>query len=650
MCGFCGFILPGWSSEKLNLTVGKMNDSIIHRGPDDAGTWVDADAGIALGHRRLAIVDLSPAGHQPMLSHGGRFVIVFNGEIYNFHELRKELEQQGNDISWRGHSDTEVLLAAIEQWGVETALQRCVGMFSLALWDRSKKCLFLARDRMGEKPLYYGYHNGVFLFASELKALKAHPSWQGEIDRDALTSFLRHNYIPTPQSIYQGIFKLTPGTLLRVPMGEEKQTTFFQPHAYWSLQTVAEAGQAKLFQGNDAEAVEALDTLLRQSVAGQMMADVPLGAFLSGGYDSSMVVALMQTQSAQPVKTFSIGFHEAGYNEAEHAKAVAKHLGTEHTELYVTAQQVMDVIPSLPALYDEPFADSSQMPTYLVSQLAKQHVTVSLSGDGGDELFGGYDRYFLASGLWKKISMLPAPLRRMAASFITKVPVGNWDKLFGILGPVHPSLQAGRAGDRLHKLASILSKSGQSVLYQRLISHWDDPAAIVKGGRDLRSAVDLPDQFMDFVHQMMFMDATNYLPDDILVKVDRAAMGVSLESRIPLLDHRIVEFAWTLPMSLKIRDGQGKWLLRQVLYNYVPKQLLDRPKMGFGVPIDSWLRGPLRDWAETLLEEQRLHQEGFFNAQPIRDKWQEHLSGKRNWQYYLWDILMFQAWLEAERT
>lgn len=626
-----------------------MNDRLVHRGPDDAGTWVDETQGVALGHRRLSILDLSPAGHQPMLVHGGGLVLVFNGEIYNFAELRQELQQAAGDIAWRGHSDSEVLLAAIEFWGLEKALQRCVGMFALALWDREKKQLQLARDRMGEKPLYYGYQQGTLLFASELKALQVHPHWHGQIDRDALTSFLRHNYIPTPQSIYQGIRKLTPGSIVTCSLDDVRQREIPAPVPYWSLQEVAEAGQAQPFSGTDQEAMQKLDQLLRQAVAGQMVADVPLGAFLSGGYDSSIVVALMQAQSERPVKTFSIGFHEAGYNEAQHAEAVARHLRTEHTELYVTPEQVMDVIPSLPALYDEPFADSSQMPTYLVSQIARRQVTVSLSGDGGDELFGGYNRYFLANNLWRRISLLPLPLRHVVASLITSVPIAAWDGLFRCLGPLHRKFRVDRAGDKMHKLASILDKSGQSVLYQRLISHWDEPDKIVLGGRDQHLGLELPEQFQDFVHQMMFLDATNYLPDDILVKVDRAAMGVSLESRIPLLDHRVVEFAWTLPLSMKMRDGKGKWLLRQVLYDYVPRELLDRPKMGFGVPIDSWLRGPLRDWAEALLDEQRLREEGYFNPGPIREKWREHLGGRVNWSYYLWDILMFGSWLEAQR-
>lgn len=650
MCGLTGFWQRDFfSAEGANATVRVMANKIAHRGPDDGGVWTDADIGIALAHRRLSILDLSPAGHQPMFSSSGRYVIVFNGEIYNHLDLRKEL---GN-IEWRGHSDTETLLAGFEAWGVEATLKKTVGMFAVALWDRADRILTLARDRMGEKPLYYGWQGNTFLFGSELKALKAHPAFRGEIDRDALTLFLRHNYIPAPYSIYKGIYKLSPGTWLQIPSGTAMNAAReTKPKAYWSLRNVVDSGQAAPFSGSDTEAVDALEERLKSSIGLQMMADVPLGAFLSGGIDSSTVVALMQAQSNIPVKTFTIGFNEAGYNEAEHAKAVARHLGTDHTELYVSPQEALDVIPRLPSLYDEPFSDSSQVPTFLVSQIARRHVTVSLSGDAGDELFGGYNRYFQGRKIWNKIRIIPRPLRGLAAKMITSVSPQRLDRIAEAFSSVMPSeLNAGRAGDKLHKLAEIIDKESIEALYKDLVSHWKSPSSVVPGSHEPSTVITDKSQWADlddFTLRMMYLDTMTYLPDDILAKVDRAAMGVSLETRVPFLDHRVVEFAWKLPLSLKVRQGQGKWILKQVLYKYVPKELIERPKMGFGVPIDAWLRGPLRDWAEELLDENRLRREGFFDPSPIREKWVEHLSGKRNWQYHLWDILMFQAWLENQ--
>ena len=643
-----------------------MAERLVHRGPDDAGIWVDETAGIALAHRRLSILDLSAEGHQPMCSACGRYVIVFNGEIYNYLDIRREIEKLGECPQWRGHSDTEVMLAAFARWGVEAALAKFVGMFAFALWDRQEHLLYLARDRLGEKPLYYGWMNGTFLFGSELKALRAHPSWRGEIDRNALTLLLRHNYIPAPYTIYRGICKLWPGTvlglagdgaagyawttsdMLRLPIKKPGVTYV----SYWSARDIAEAGRRNPFAGSDAEAVQELDRLLRQSVARQMVADVPLGAFLSGGIDSSTVVALMQAQSDRPVKTFTIGFREPAYNEAEHAHSVAKHLGTEHTELYVSPEQAMAVIPKLAGIYDEPFSDSSQIPTFLVSQLARQHVTVSLSGDGGDELFGGYNRYFWATNLWRKIGWAHPSLRTALAHSMTALPPQSWNRLWKKLENWLPeNWRYTNPGDKLHKLAEIFGAKDLERIYWELVSHWKDPAAIVCGAQEPCTL--LTDRarwakLAAFEDRMMYLDTMTYLPDDILVKVDRAAMAVSLETRIPLLDHEVVEFAWRLPLSTKIRDGKGKWILRQVLYKYLPKELVERPKMGFGVPIDVWLRGPLRDWAEDYLNERRLHEEGYFDPWPIREKWSEHLSGRRNWSYYLWDVLMFQAWLETQ--
>ena len=645
MCGITGFfdISRQKSTDEMRYVVQKMSHTLNHRGPDDSGIWVDAQNSIALGHRRLAIMDLSPEGHQPMGSANGRYIIVFNGEVYNFLELRRELERLGHHF--RGNSDTEVMLASFNEWGLEQSVKRFNGMFAFALWDCQGRLLHLGRDRLGEKPLYYGWIGQTFLFGSELKALQAHPNFKAEINRDALTLFLRYSCVPAPYSIYQGIYKLPPGTILTWNGADP----YPAPKPYWSAKETAELGIGELFT-SELLAVAQLEALLRDAVRLRMVADVPLGAFLSGGIDSSTVVALMQAQSSQPVKTFTIGFHEQAYNEAPHANAVAQHLGTDHTELYVTPAEALAVIPNLPILYDEPFSDPSQVPTFLVSQLARAHVTVSLSGDGGDEVFAGYNRYFWGPSIWQKIGWVPPMLRSFAAHALTSLSPQTWDRGFTNFGALLPAkLKQPTPGDNLHKLAEILAVPNPEAMYTNLVSHWKDPEALVVDGsesltilRDRQSWAQLP----DFTQRMMYLDTVTYLPDDILVKVDRASMGVSLEARVPLLDHRVVEFAWRVPLSMKIRNGQGKWLLRQVLYKYVPQNLIERPKAGFGIPISSWLRGPLRDWAETLLDEARLRQEGFFNPQPIRQKWVEHLSGDRNWQYHLWDVLMFQAWLE----
>jgi asparagine synthase (glutamine-hydrolysing) len=643
MCGFSGFLAAyggiasvGESRDHLKV----MGDAISYRGPDSEGFWVDSIAGLGLVHRRLAIVDLSLTGAQPMAGASGRYVLVFNGEIYNHLKLRGELD----GFSWRGHSDTETLLAGFEAWGIEDTLQRAIGMFAFALWDREQRLLTLGRDRLGEKPLYYGWQGqgaqAVFLFGSEVSALRRHPAFAAPINRDALALYMRHNCIGGEHSIYQGIHKLLPGHCLAVSQARPEPLLT----QWWSAAQVAERGVAQPFAGSHKDAVDALERLLKDAVGKQMMADVPLGAFLSGGIDSSTVVALMQAQSSRPVKTFSIGFHEAGYNEAAHAKAVAQHLGTDHTELYVTAQQAMDVIPKLPTLYSEPFADSSQIPTYLVSQLARQHVTVSLSGDAGDELFAGYNRYQMTTQLWDKVQRVPKPLRHAAAAAITAVPPKGWDMLGRWFNQP-------RLGDKLHKGSALLGRQSAADLYLGMVSHWSQPNDLVIGGHEPSTV--LTGQALELtglneVERMMALDTLSYLPDDILAKVDRAAMGVSLETRVPMLDHRVVEFAWSLPMSTKLRNGVTKWPLREVLYRHVPRSLIERPKMGFGVPIDHWLRGPLRDWAETLLSESRLRQEGYFNSAPIREKWAEHLSGQRNWQYHLWTVLMFQAWLENQ--
>ncbi|MCX7087139.1 MAG: asparagine synthase (glutamine-hydrolyzing) [Methylococcales bacterium] len=648
MCGFTGFLSSSIQNNAVEL-LQRMGATIAHRGPDDSGIWHDNAAGIALVHRRLSIVDLSPAGHQPMFSGSARYVIAFNGEIYNHLTLRTELKNSGNAPVWRGHSDTETLLAGFDAWGIADTVKKSIGMFAFAVWDKQTRQLTLGRDRVGEKPLYYGWQGqgeqAVFLFGSELKALRTHPAFENSINRGALSLQLRHNYIPAPYSIYNGIAKLRQGCLLTVSLQQRE----VKESVYWSALQVAESGVAHPFVGSAEQAVDNLESLLKSAVQQQMMADVPLGAFLSGGVDSSLIVALMQVQSTQPVKTFTIGFHEQGYNEAVHAKAVAQHLGTEHTELYVTAEQAMAVIPRLPTLYDEPFSDSSQIPTFLVSQLAKQHVTVSLSGDAGDELFCGYNRYVMTANLWHKIALLPLPLRRFLAKNITSVSPYGWNRLMRFI-PLYNSTRPVNIGDKLHKGAGVLTSNAINELYAHFITHWVDSTSVVIGGLSLPTLVsELPVlKGLNDVQRMMALDSMTYLPDDILTKVDRAAMGVSLETRVPFLDHRVVEFAWQLPQALKLRDGQSKWALRQVLYRHVPKALIERPKMGFGVPIGDWLRHDLRDWAEALLDETRLRNEGFFHPAPIRQKWQEHLSGQRNWQYHLWDVLMFQLWLEEQ--
>ena len=647
MCGITGFLdlSHSHSSEELQALVTRMADALQHRGPDDCGNWCDPQAGIALGFRRLAILDLSPTGHQPMLSADERYVLVFNGEAYNFADLRQELLPLGH--TFRGTSDSEVMLAAVRQWGLEAAVRRFNGMFAFALWDRRERTLTLVRDRLGIKPLYYGWAGTTFLFGSELKALRAHPDFRVEIDRDALALYLRHNYIPAPHTIYRGIHKLTPGCILTV--NPNQQPASQKPVPYWSAREVVERGLAHPFEGDEIEAVEALDAHLCRSVGLRMIADVPLGAFLSGGVDSSTIVALMQAQSHRPVKTFTIGFHESGFDEAKYAKAVARHLGTQHTELYISPEQARAVIPLLPKLYDEPFADSSQIPTFLVSQLARRHVTVSLSGDGGDELFGGYNRYFMLDAIWERIGWMPLSLRKLASSAAKAVPTCLWPTLFRFL----PDLaDFPNPADKAQKLAEIIASPSPEAIYLDLVSHWKQPARVVLNAHEPDTALLDRSRWADltsFTDQMMFLDLITYLPGDILDKVDRASMGNSLEVRAPFLDdHQTLEFTWSLPRQYKIRRGQGKWILRQVLYRYVPEELIERPKMGFGVPIDAWLRGPLREWAESLLDESRLRREGFFDPQPIRQKWLKHLSGGRNWQYHLWDILIFQAWLEAQ--
>jgi asparagine synthase (glutamine-hydrolysing) len=663
MCGISGFFLGRASNVSLPGVIARMTDHLVHRGPDDSGTWIDEPAGLALGHRRLSILDLSPAGHQPMQSTCGQLVLSFNGEIYNHLHLRAELEAAGRAPEWRGHSDTETLLAGIAAWGLERTLQCAVGMFAIALWDRQARSLHLARDRFGEKPLYYGWvgqgPGRAFVFGSELKALKAYPDFAAPVCREALAQYLRFMYVPAPRSIYQGIFKLEPGCMLTV-QGQPPRNAPTQPlrpgqahgsasvQRWWSLAEAVEAGARNPIT-NEAEALHLLDSQLATAVSLQSLADVPLGAFLSGGVDSSTIVALMQRQSSRPVKTFTIGFDEAGFDESPHALAVARHLGTEHLEMRVTAQMAQAVIPDLPRMYNEPFADSSQSPMHLVCKAARQQVTVALSGDAGDELFGGYNRYFWGPRIWSRLARWPYPLRQALSGTLAALPSSGWDALARPLGVVRP-------GEKLHKLARALKNTRHiDDLYRNLVSEWQDPASLVLGehGQPLQEpasllADPLPGTGTEAdVLRMMYRDAISYLPDDILCKVDRASMAVSLETRVPFLDHRVAELAWRLPLHMKVRGNESKWALRQVLYKHVPRELVERPKAGFAIPVGEWLRGSLREWAENLLNEQRLQSEGYFYPASIRQTWAEHLSGRYDWTPRLWAVLMFQAWLEA---
>ena len=638
MCGLTGFMQPHALDADAPAQVLAMAAQLHHRGPDDGGIWLDAEAGIALGHRRLAIVDLSPAGHQPMPSASGRFVLAYNGEIYNHLELRRELEAAGAAPPWRGHSDTESLLACIEAWGVEATLKRCVGMFAFALWDRERRILVLARDRVGEKPLYYGWQGDVFLFGSELKALRAHQAFNAAVDRGALVLLLRHNYIPAAYSIHQGIFKLPAGTWLELREGQRDT----EPQAYWSLVEVAEHGMADPFTGSEKEAVDEMERLLSRAVAGQRVADVPLGALLSGGIDSSLISALMRAQDGGRVRTFTIGFEEKAYDEATHARAVAAHLGTEHTEMRLSAHDALAVIPRLPAMYDEPFADSSQLPTHLVMQLARRHVTVALSGDAGDEFFGGYNRYVFLPKVWCTLGRMPHAVRRSSLALAAAVP--------GLSGRIAGAAQA---PEKIAKLKRLFESNPRGIddLYLSAVTEWQGAAGLVVGAPAPDSLLDARHRWprlQNPVGRMMALDAMTYLSDDILVKVDRASMAASLETRAPFLDRDVMEFAWRLPLHMKLRDGRGKWILRQLLDRHVPRALIERPKMGFGIPLDQWLRGPLRDWAGDLLSEDRLRREGYFHPAAITRTWQAHLRGDGSFGYRVWSVLMFQAWLDAQ--
>lgn len=645
MCGIAGYLTLDTDPRLHTLAIAKaMTDAIRHRGPDSDGQWLDDSAGVGLGMRRLAIIDLSPAGAQPMISQGGRYVLVFNGEIYNHKELRAQLEAQGRAPAWRGHSDTEVLLAAVAAWGLPDALKRANGMFAIAIWDRAERTLSLACDRFGEKPLYYGWIGRAFLFGSELESLTTHPSWRGEVDRGAVALLMRYGYIVAPHSIYRGIAKLPPGTIATLSLAKPCQAGDAPSLVpYWSSFEMVESARSRPLKLGEDDAVVEFETLFREAVGLRMEADVPLGAFLSGGYDSTAVVAMMQSQASRPVRTFTIGFSEAAYDEAPFAKAIATHLGTEHTELYVTPQEAMNVIPKLPQLFDEPFADSSQIPTFLVAEMARRHVTVALSGDAGDELFGGYNRYFLSDRLLPLMTSAPHAVRRTAASAINAVGARRIDAIYKALtlgrGP-------GLVGDRALKFASLLGARTRLDGYRELISAWQDAMALVPDANEPETALDdarVP-KGLNFIEQMMFLDLVTYLPGDILTKVDRATMGVSLEGRMPFLDSRVAEFAWRLPFESKVNGGVGKRILKKLVHRHVPKNLMDRPKSGFGVPIEDWLRGPLRDWAEALLSADALKASGYLDASLVARHWQQHVSGERNWQARLWPVLVLQAW------
>ncbi|MDP7251753.1 MAG: asparagine synthase (glutamine-hydrolyzing) [Planctomycetota bacterium] len=656
MCGISGIITPDGlekNASEITENARRMASTMIRRGPDDCGQWADPAGGIALSHRRLSIIDLSEQGHQPMHSANGRYVISYNGEVYNFRELRADL-----DYPFKGNSDTEVILAAIQEWGLEEAVKRFAGMFAFAVWDKQKQALHLVRDRLGIKPLYYGKLGKSLVFGSTLSPLRTHPDWQGEIDQDVLALFLQRNYIPAPYSIFQHVYKLPAGTILTVKRGQLESAeiepqpanslgpgNIVRPIRYWSLAKVLEEGEADPHECGAEEALESLEEILTEAVRGRLISDVPLGAFLSGGIDSTMVVALMSKLSSE-VKTFTIGFDDETFNEAAYAKETASHFGTEHTELYVSSDEALKVISELPTTYDEPFADSSQIPTYLVSRLTRQHVTVALSGDGGDELFAGYNRYTLGQRLWNFSRKLPGPARSALATMMTTMPVAGWEAVLKpVKGMLPGALGSRPLGESIQNFEDILRTDSMDTFYERLTSHWHEVDELVPGSTTVRSEREL--KLSDPVRRMMAFDLAEYHPDDILVKVDRASMAHSLEVRVPIIDHRVVEFSARLPLSMMIKAGQGKWPLRQLLNRHIPEEMTGRPKRGFAVPVNEWIRGPMKDWAEELLNESRLRNGGFLNPAPIRKRWQEHLSGKRDWKNSLWGVLMFQAWLEA---
>jgi asparagine synthase (glutamine-hydrolysing) len=642
MCGIAGFLsFKGFTiEERIPALLKQMGSIMMSRGPDASGEWWDADKGIGLAHRRLAIIDLSTAGNQPYQSKCGRFVLVFNGEIYNHQRLRKMLEAEGYANEWKGHSDTETLIAAFASWGIKPTLQLVEGMFAFAIWDRLRNELTLGRDRAGEKPLYFGWQGDCFLFGSELNAIASHPSFRHTIDQDSLAAFMRYSYVPEPRSIYVGIDKLPPGSIAVV--SERERTPEISP--YWEL--CERIGSSQAFSGTPDMAISSLQDLLRNVISDQMVSDAPIGALLSGGVDSSLVVSIMQEAAANPVSTFSIGFDEVDFDEAPHARAIAEALGTKHHELYMTREDVLDIVPRMAEIYDEPFADSSQIPTFLVSRMARNQVKVVLSGDAADELFCGYNRYRRAQTGWAMARLLPHTMRQVAGSMITAIPPHSWNMIAAPFA--RRSASARPLGDMLHKVAAIIGVNDQKEMYEALITVLPDAEKIV-----LRSSNVLPlsqnsvcISAASEIEWMMALDFLTFLPGDILTKVDRASMSNSLEVRVPFLDHRVVEFAWSLPMTMKLRNRNTKWILRQLLYKYVPQNLVERPKMGFGVPIGKWLRTILRSWAEDLIYCRHYGSEDHLDMNLVKRLWLEHLSGQRNWQHQIWNILMFLSWLE----
>jgi asparagine synthase (glutamine-hydrolysing) len=641
MCGLAGiFSRRNWSSEELQRMASRMTGAIAHRGPDDSGMWVDAAMGVALGFRRLAIVDLSAQGHQPMPSSSGRFILVFNGEVYNYRSLRRELESMG--CAFRGHSDTEVILAAFERWGIEQSVRRFVGMFAIAVWDAERRELSLIRDRLGIKPMFVYHHAGVVSFGSELKALLAGPEFDRTLEMTALTSYLRYLYVPAPQSIFRHAFKLQPGHILTIA---DSGAPIPASSPFWSAESAARQGLVTEFDGDDGDAVRELETLLTDAVRLRMQADVPLGALLSGGIDSSTVVALMQASADRPVKTFTIGFDQQDFDEAAHARAIANHLGTDHTELHLTGADALAVVPQLAEMFDEPLADPSQIPTFLVCQLARREVTVALTGDGGDELFGGYNRYISGERMIAGFQRWPRLLRRFSAAGVTSLSPRSWNHMRDALSPLFPVEGRTRLfGEKIHKMGDLLRADSKSAMYTSLLSAWQDPEEFLVG----RSRNGHPDaslganDSLGMMERMMLADQTSYLPDDLLAKVDRASMAVSLEARVPILDHRIVELSWRLPRKFKVRDGRGKWILRQILYKHVPAKLVDREKMGFSVPLTQWMAGPLRNWAGDLLLSGE--NDGILRGKVVRREWDRFIAGDSTNSAGLWALIMFRAW------
>lgn len=647
MCGLAGYLSQKSSGAVVSKNIlNAMASAIEHRGPDNRGIWFSENGKLGMAHQRLSIIDTSSAGSQPMMSRSGKYIIIFNGEIYNHNEIRKKIELKIPEHRWNSYSDTETLLESFDAYGIIETLSLVSGMFSIVVWDFQEEILHLIRDRFGEKPLYYGNQNGCFLFASELKSLKAHPKFQNEIDRNALSNYVQFSYVPSPLSIYKGISKLEPGTILSISgMGKE-----IKMQTYWSAVESAEFGKDNLFSQHDLSIESGLKNVLMASVKEQMISDVPIGAFLSGGVDSSLITALMQSQSTQPIKTFTIGFNDKNYNEAHYAKKVADHLGTDHTELFISPREAQDIIYKLPSVYCEPFADSSQIPTFLVSSLTSKHVTVALSGDAGDELFCGYNRYIFTDRSWKLLTRMPSPLKKLLYKMLVAIPPKLWNNFLEQIQKIIPRMERySNLGNKIHKGSELLLLNSLEEAYFYTVSAWYK-TSIVKGDvSDFTSHNLFGNPRLNDIEAMMLTDTVSYLSDDILVKVDRAAMANSLETRTPFLNKSVYDFAWKIPHTLKMKNGVSKSILKNVLYNYVPKSIVDRPKMGFGIPVEDWLRGPLRDWSESLISENRLNDEGFFNVQSVRQTWKKHLSGDSNYQAKLWPLLMFQAWLDEKK-